>query len=204
MKHANLFLVRHGETLWNAERRIQGSLESHLSEKGKQQMHAMGKQLSSVPMHALYSSPLIRAKQSAEIFQLYHDLEMTIDHDLRERSFGAGEGLTIEEFNHRFEKELAHMYSLPIEARHKHRVAQGSETVHELKVRVTGCLQRIARRHAGENVLIATHGWVVKILFLMLEGRDERTFIITNGTYVHVEGSENSLKIIQYQGLLHK
>jgi probable phosphoglycerate mutase len=92
-----LILIRHGETLWNTERRMQGQLDSPLTERGLWQAQQLGIRLKNQPFTTLYSSDLPRAARTAEQIAIVTGHNILIDERLRERHFGAFEGMTQKE-----------------------------------------------------------------------------------------------------------
>lgn len=92
-----LYLLRHGQTAWNAEQRLQGGSDSPLTARGKKQAQAIAESLKQYPPVFLYSSPLGRARETAEIIAKDHDMPMVTDGHLSELRCGEAEGLTLEE-----------------------------------------------------------------------------------------------------------
>jgi len=92
-----LILIRHGETLWNTERRMQGQLDSPLTERGLWQAQQLGLRLKDEPFTTLYSSDLPRAARTAEQIAIVTGHDILTDERLRERHFGVFEGLTQQE-----------------------------------------------------------------------------------------------------------
>ena len=97
MTATTLLLVRHGETAWNAEHRIQGHLDIPLSPSGIQQAARLAKRLAGTPIDAIYSSELVRAWLTAEPLAACVGVPIVAETRLRERSFGIFEGLTLDE-----------------------------------------------------------------------------------------------------------
>ena len=102
-----LILVRHGETLWNRERRMQGQTDTPLSAIGRAQAQAVGQRLARHPFVALYSSDLTRAWDTAAAIARASGREVRREPALRERTFGVFEGLTYEEMAQRYPDEHA-------------------------------------------------------------------------------------------------
>jgi len=92
-----LILVRHGETPWNEVHRFQGISDIELSPKGTSQAKSLAESLKREPLEAIYTSPLIRARQTAEQIARYHDCPLVIDEGLKELNQGQLEGLTVED-----------------------------------------------------------------------------------------------------------
>lgn len=149
-----LTLVRHGETDWNRQRRIQGSTDVPLNAVGMAQARAAGLSLIGTDYVALYSSPQVRALETARIIAETLGMgEPIVRAELRERSFGPAEGLTDGEIAERFPDGIPDQES--------------RESVVE---RALPVLQEIADRHPGESVLVVTHGAVISSLVRRLSG----------------------------------
>lgn len=150
-------LIRHGQTDWNLEGRIQGSTDIPLNETGRTQARAAAAQLSGTRFDHVYASPLSRARETAEIIARELGLPAPlITVGMREHEFGAAEGLLWDAYRERFG---AHREAVP-----------GAETVQQLTQRALASLERIdlaARRRSAprtETVLVATHGGVIRAL----------------------------------------
>jgi broad specificity phosphatase PhoE len=88
-----VYLVRHGETEWNATRKVQGHSDVSLSEKGREQARLLSKRLASEKFDCFYSSDLDRAVETARILAAPHNLDVNVTSDLRELNFGTWEGM---------------------------------------------------------------------------------------------------------------
>jgi broad specificity phosphatase PhoE len=132
-----LLLVRHGETDWNAEGRLQGHTDTPLNELGRRQARALAEELAGDGIEAVYSSDLARARETAEIVGARLGLPVALEPDLRERDWGTWEGLTGAE---------------------RERVELVAEATEEHRERTLHALRAIASRHAGGRVLVVTHG----------------------------------------------
>ena len=136
-----LLLVRHGETDWNAEGRLQGHTDRPLSDYGRRQAQALAEELADEPLDALYASDLARARETAEIVGARLGLPVVLEPDLREKNWGTWEGLTPTE---RAEVEFV------------------GESTEQHEERTLGALRRIAERHPGGRILVVTHGGSVR------------------------------------------
>jgi broad specificity phosphatase PhoE len=132
-----LLLVRHGETDWNAEGRLQGHTDRPLNDFGRRQAELLADQLSGERFDAVYASDLARARETAEIVGERLGLTVVLDPDLREKNWGSWEGLT------------------PAE---RDAVDYVGESTEEHRARMLGSLRRIAERHPRGRVLVVTHG----------------------------------------------
>jgi probable phosphoglycerate mutase len=136
-----LLLVRHGETDWNAEGRLQGHTDRPLNEHGRRQARALAEKLADQEIAAVYSSNLARALETAEIVAERLGLPVSVDADLREKNWGTWEGLTPSE---------------------RERVAYAGETTDEHRERTLRAVQRIADGNPGGRVVVVTHGGSVR------------------------------------------
>jgi broad specificity phosphatase PhoE len=132
-----LLLVRHGETDWNADGRLQGHTDRSLNDYGRRQAQQLAEALGAEKLDAIYSSDLARARETAEIVAERLGLSVVLDPDLREKDWGTWEGLTSTERLH------IELVGEPVEAHQK---------------RMLGALERIAARHPHGRVLVVTHG----------------------------------------------
>jgi broad specificity phosphatase PhoE len=148
-----ILLVRHGETDWNIERRVQGHTDRPLTEAGRAQARALADELEGEPIDAVYSSDLERARETARVVAERRGLDVTAIPELREKHFGTWEGLTDDEVLVRFP-----------EARRGH--WGDAETTEQVSQRVLGALRRIAGAHPGRRVLVVTHGGPVRAVLL--------------------------------------
>ncbi len=153
--HATLLtLVRHGETDWNRQRRIQGSTDVPLNATGIAQAAAAAAGLAGAGYGVVYSSPQARALLTARILAEAAGIGMPrVRPELRERAFGMAEGLTDREIAERFPDEIP-----------------GRETRESVVRRAFPVLEEIAERHFGEAVLVVTHGAVIGSIVRHLTG----------------------------------
>ena len=158
-----LILVRHGETDWNAEHRWQGHSNTVLNDAGREQARLLAEGLDSVD--ALYSSDLARARETAEILASTLGLEVRFDQRLRERGFGAWEGLTMAEIETTF----------PDEERRWRAGGAGpddAETFEGFAARVGSFIKEVGARHDGESVLVVSHGGTIRVVQALAAGLD--------------------------------
>jgi probable phosphoglycerate mutase len=160
-----LVLVRHGETEWNRERRIQGHTDICLSALGHEQARKLGARLAREPIQAIYSSDLERAKETA--VPLSHALGLAIHTTplLREVGFGAWEGLTISEVEAGWPEEYAAWRQHSVRSR-----PPDGERIEELQPRTLAVIAEILTSHPGEQVALFGHGGSVKAILCGLMG----------------------------------
>jgi probable phosphoglycerate mutase len=155
-----LILIRHGETTWNRERRMQGQLDTALSDLGFAQAEATGARMANHAFTTLYSSDLKRAHDTASAISRASGKPIISDPALRERAFGIFEGLTADEISRQYPVENERFV-----ARDPDFVVPGGESARGFYQRALGCMERIAERHRGECVVVVTHGLVLDTMY---------------------------------------
>jgi probable phosphoglycerate mutase len=155
-----LLVIRHGETAWNAEHRIQGHLDIPLSPAGIRQAANLAERLAGEVIDAVYSSELTRAWLTAAPFAARLGLEIVADTRLRERSFGVFEGLTLDEIAARHPEGLRRWRE-----RNPAWAIDGGESGQQLVDRVLDALRDIVARHRGQTVAVVTHGGVLDVVY---------------------------------------
>lgn len=173
-----LCLVRHSETEWNAERRIQGQIDIALNAVGLAQADAVGRWLRSSGAAALYSSDLQRAWTTAGRIGAALGLAPIAAPELRERRYGLFEGLTYDEAKTRHPRGYA-----AFEARQADYAFETGESLRQMYARVTAKLAALAAVHAGQTVVVVVHGGVLDIVNRFVRGNPleaPRDFLIPN------------------------
>jgi 2,3-bisphosphoglycerate-dependent phosphoglycerate mutase len=165
MNETSLIVIRHGETEWNRERRMQGTTDTRLSDLGRLQASALGRRLKERGFTALYSSDLSRARDTAQAIAQHTGRNLVIDPRLQERRFGIFEGLLAAEIRARYPDEHARFAS-----RDPHYEVPGGESASAFTARCLGCLAEIAMRHPGEEVVVVSHGLVLDALYRAAHG----------------------------------
>lgn len=173
----DLYLVRHGETEWNRQRRIQGLTDIPLNETGREQARLTGMLLTRRPITRVVASPLSRARETAEIIASQLALG---DPELRdafvERNYGAAEGLDFHEIDVRYPPGIE---------------VPGRESREEVAARVIPALQALAAEQPGEAIVVVSHGGAIRAALLTAEPRGGFG-PITNGSVhsFHVDGDD--------------
>lgn len=197
-------LVRHGETAWNAERRLQGHIDIPLNATGLSQAEATARSLARAGLHfsALYSSDLERARQTAAAIARAQALPPTHDARLRERHYGHFQGLTFDEAEGRHPDHFRRF-----KARDPHfALPESGESLNALATRVHAALGEIARQHVGEAVVVVTHGGVLDIAHRLATGQPletARDFAIPNAALNWIEHSAGRWQLIAWADESH-
>jgi 2,3-bisphosphoglycerate-dependent phosphoglycerate mutase len=155
-----ILLIRHAQTDWNVQARLQGHTDIPLNGNGLEQAARLGKALHGERLDAVFSSPLQRAWQTASAVAAATGAPLVAEPDLRERGFGAFEGLDTAELEARFPAEL-----LRWRAREPAFAAPGGETLQEFYDRCVAAATRCALAHAGGSIAIVAHGGVLDSLY---------------------------------------
>lgn len=154
-----ILAIRHGETAWNQDARIQGQTDIPLNELGQAQAQRLAQALAGEGIDVLYASDLSRARQTAEALASLTGLPLHLDVGLRERGFGVFEGLRWEEINQRWPAE-----SEAWRRRDADFGAPGGEVLQDFYQRSVAAFERIARAHPGQTVAVVSHGGVLDCL----------------------------------------
>ena len=164
-----VYLVRHGETTWNVEKRFQGQLDVALSKTGLRQAEAVARWLAKQPVHftAIYSSDLKRASLTAVLIGDKLGLTPQLDPALREINVGEWQGLVASEIEARYPGQLEEWhekidsFTLP-----------GGESIPLVQERIYAAYQEIVEKHPGEAVIIVSHGAALAALIAALRDWD--------------------------------
>lgn len=152
MTETTLFLVRHGETAWNRERRVMGRADVPLSDAGRTQSERLGRVLAGMDIARILSSPLARAVETAEILAGHVGCDVEFDEDLEEVRYGDWQGRTYDEIA--TEDAFRAFAADPENAR-----TPGGETIGDVQRRG---LAGVSRARAGERTLVVSHGDILR------------------------------------------
>jgi broad specificity phosphatase PhoE len=158
-----ILLARHGETDWNREGRFQGHADPPLNGTGRAQAVDLSVTLMADELAAVYSSPLRRALETAEVVAAPHGLEPVQLDSLREIDVGSWQGLTRAELEVRFPDQFARWLDYD-------QGWEDGESYEELGRRVVTALLELANRHAGQRILAVTHGGPIRAAFAFAGG----------------------------------
>lgn len=203
MTSTALLLIRHGETAWNAEHRIQGHLDIPLSATGIRQAASLGQRLAAETVTAIYSSELARAWLTAVPFAARLGLDIVPDSRLRERSFGVFEGLTADEIAARHPEGFK-LWRM----RDPAWAMDEGESGQQLIDRVLSALHDIASRHRGETVAVVTHGGVLDVAYraarrLSWDAPREHLMLNASINRLSAQGSPLALSILDWGDVAH-
>jgi probable phosphoglycerate mutase len=194
-------VVRHGETDWNVEGRIQGHRESELNARGRMQAEAVGAWFREAEVDAIYSSDLKRTMDTAREIAAVLRLEIVEDKRLREWKLGVLETRLVEEVR-ASESEAVRIYN----ERDVDAVVPGGESVRQRYARATGCLKEITERHPDAVVVVVTHGGILDDVYRFAKGIDleaERTWDLHNCGISRIRFTEGTWEVLSWGEVEH-
>lgn len=181
-----IYLVRHGQTEWNALGILQGQKDAPLTPKGISQAHQIASLFHNTHIDVIYSSDLGRAHSTAKLIAEPHNLEVHPSNLLRERNFGQYQGQLAQEIIATLKDKIHHAKSLPTTERMDYELAPDVETDRDLVDRLVQFLSEQVPNHLGQTMLVVTHEGVM------------RAFLIHLGFGTHDELSRNSISNVGY------
>jgi len=196
-----ILAIRHGETAWNVDTRIQGHLNIPLNETGHWQAERLGQALASENIAAIYASDLSRAHETALYVSRASGIPVVAELGLRERGFGDFEGRTFAEI------EIA----LPDQAERWRKrdpafAPSGGESLLQVQERVLSAVNRLAKAHPGELIVMVGHGGVMDVLYraaTRLDLQAARTWLLGNTAVNRLLWTPEGLSLVGWSDTLH-
>lgn len=191
-----IWLVRHGETDWNASRRLQGSTDIELNSVGYAQASSVARWLAPVGLDAIYSSPLARTIQTATPLAAQRGVSLQLIPELAERHFGVFQGLTPEEVLQQYPEDHRRW-----QARDPDFCPQGGESLRDFSQRVRMALQAIVSQHLGQTVAVFSHGGVLDIIYRLAKQLDlhvPRDWPIPNAGIQRLSASAHAIDLVDW------
>lgn len=171
-----IYFIRHGETIWNKEKKIQGQSDIPLNEYGRKLAYITADALKDIPFDIVYSSPLVRAKETADILVENRNLEIYTDNRLVEMSFGEGEGESLPEIHSHPEMKLHNFIHNP----GNYTPPAGGETFEELYARCKSFIEDviIPAEKNYDTMLLVGHGALIRGMIHNINNRPSKDFWI--------------------------
>ncbi len=157
-----LYVLRHGETEWNVVNRIQGSKDAPLTEQGKDDIKNIAPKIADLTLQSVYVSPSLRTQNTVKLLRLSAPFQL--DERIREMYLGPFEGLTWEEIKRKDSEAYEAYWYHPQKFQHP-----STESFVDVQRRVESFLQHIEKNYQSGNILVITHGVIIKIMQLLLE-----------------------------------
>lgn len=198
---SRLILIRHGESTWNRERRIQGQLDPPLSEHGHEQARRVAGRLARRPVEALYTSDLLRASQTAAPIASALGVDALPMKELREIFLGDWEGLRTDELAQRFPEAWDAWTREP-----NWDVVPRGERASAFETRVASAVEHLFELHSHGDAIVVTHGGVIQIALHRVVGRPSHglfPFRISNGSVSIVERRNGRMVIATVNDTSH-
>jgi probable phosphoglycerate mutase len=162
-----IYIVRHGQTEWNLEGRLQGRLDSPLTDAGVKQAKQLAQRLQNIPFDSIYSSSSNRAFSTALHLRKDRKMEVNKSDHLMEMDFSTWQGIKWSKIQDLFPEELLLMNEHPDSFEAKE---TKGETFHDMQRRLASFIDSILKQHAGQNILLVSHSITIKVLINYLRG----------------------------------
>ncbi|MBB2918742.1 histidine phosphatase family protein [Cupriavidus alkaliphilus] len=197
----HLIVIRHGETAWNRERRLQGQLDIPLNDTGHAQARALATALAGEPIDAVYASDLSRAMETAAPLAEALGLQVRADARLRERSYGALQGKTYAEVAEHLPEDFARW-----QARVPDYAPPEGESLLGFHERAVDAVLALSRRHPGERIALVAHGGVLDCLYREATGMTleaPRQHELLNASVNRLRSDSTHLTLAQWGDVSH-
>ena len=194
-----LILIRHGETIWNRERRVQGFSDIDLNDTGLKQAEQLALSLKDHQIRSIHSSPLIRAMRTARIVNQYHNAPIHLEPDLMEMNQGDFEGLSFLDLMIREKDFLEKWISDPASVR-----MPSGETFTELQDRAWKAIEAISRKH--DAALVVSHSFTIAAILCKIKNiglSDFRSVHVDTASKTIVRFLKGSASIEVFNDRLH-
>ena len=201
MQATRIIAVRHGETAWNVDTRIQGHLDIPLNETGQWQAQQLAQALASQPIDAIYASDLQPAYATAQAVADATGAPITPETGLRERSFGHFQGRTFAEIEAEMPEDARRWRK-----RDPEYVPEGGESLVMLRERIERTVFALAQKHPGEQVLMVAHGGVLDVLYRMATRQEiqaPRTWQLSNAAINRLLWTPDGLTLVGWADTQH-
>jgi len=182
-----IYLVRHGQTAWNREEIFRGRKDIPLDETGLKQAALAGEYLKNVEIHAIYSSPLARAWETAQKIAQFHNLKVQRLEGIIDMSFGKWEGHPHQEIRENDRETYRQWRDEP----HKVRLP-GGESLEDVRIRSMAALEEVIRLHPGRTLVLVSHRVISKVLICGILGID-------NSHFWQITQDPTAINLIQYK-----
>lgn len=202
-----IYLVRHGESEWNTLGLMQGSTSGvPLTKLGIKQARELAGKFKKIKFAAIFSSDLLRARQTAQIVAFRKKLAVVTTKALRERSFGELEGRTLADYERELRRTLDEFHALPDAEKFKFNFPRKIEGIGETVSRVITWLREVAVAYPGKNILAVAHGGVLRLILIHLGYSSYNQlppFSIDNTAHIVLESDGVEFEIKEVSGV-HK
>lgn len=193
--NTTIYLTRHGQTLWNIERRLQGRGNSPLTEDGIERAKELRDRIKNINIDIIYSSPIERALNTANIIKGNKNIEVITDDGLMEMCFGDYEGRITDEVM----KENPDWDISLIMKGNTELVAPNGESLAEVRDRVAKAMNRIIEENRGKDILVVAHGITLKALMYYFKDEEVNSEVMGQATLTKINVDENNNFLIEFK-----
>lgn len=190
-----IYLTRHGETEWNIEKRLQGRGDSPLTKDGIQRAKELRDRIKNIDIDVIYSSPIKRALNTANILRGNKNIDIVTDDSLMEMCFGDYEGKKIDivqEENPSWDINLIMQGNVEI-------CAPNGENLKEVRERISKLMNKIIAENIGKSILIVTHGITLKALMYYFKDEDVNSEVMGQATLTKINIDEKNNFYIEFK-----
>ena len=201
MKATRIIAIRHGETAWNVDTRLQGHLDIALNTKGLWQAEQAARALEGESIAAIYASDLLRAWHTASAIAQSTGAPLVASQGLRERCFGSFEGKTYAELEAQWPEE-----SLRWRQRVPDWAPPGGESLLALRERISGTVNAFAAQHVGGQIVLVAHGGVLDVLYRLATGQEvqaPRTWHLGNAAINRLLWTREGITLVGWGDTAH-
>ncbi len=201
MDTTRIVAIRHGETAWNVDTRIQGHRDIALNDTGRWQAAQVARALAGESIAAVYASDLLRAHATGAAIAEAAGAPLHAEPGLRERSFGMLEGRTFAEIETELPEQAQRWRK-----RDPHFAPEGGESLTVLQARIAEITARLAARHLGEQIVLVAHGGVLDVLYRLATGQAlqaPRTWLLTNAAVNRLLWAPEALTLVGWGDTRH-
>lgn len=170
-----IYIVRHGETVWNKRHRLQGNTDIALNENGKRLALESGRNLKDTEFDVVYCSPLKRARETAELMMQGRSIDIIPDNRIREMNFGILEGRNVDEMRLDKTNPFYPFFDNPQD----YEPDEGGETIEEVVKRGTQFMQQVVEpleKQGKKRVMLVAHGAMNKAIMMYIKKHDKKDF----------------------------
>jgi probable phosphoglycerate mutase len=201
MLATRIIAIRHGETAWNVDTRLQGHLDIALNSRGLWQAEQAARALEAEPIEAIYASDLLRAWHTASAIAQTTAAPLVASQNLRERCFGSFEGKTYAELEAQWPEA-----SLRWRQRQPDWAPPGGESLLTLRERISGTVDVMAAQHLGGQIVLVAHGGVLDVLYRLATGQElqaPRTWHLGNAAINRLLWTPEGLTLVGWGDTRH-
>jgi len=201
MQATRIIAIRHGETAWNVDTRLQGHLDIALNSKGLWQAAQVARALAGEPVEAIYTSDLQRAWHTARAIAQTTEAPLVASRDLRERCFGSFEGKTYVELEAQWPED-----ALRWRKREPDWAPPGGESLLALRQRISSTVAVMAQQHLGGQIVLVAHGGVMDVLYRLATGQElqaPRTWHLGNAAINRLLWASEGLTLVGWGDTAH-